>query len=44
LEAFFRALQELNFSGYCCFEREAGNQRVEDIRAGRQFVESLFAH
>src|SRR6185369_11804600 len=22
-KAFFRALQELNFSGYCCFEREA---------------------
>ena len=36
--AFFRVLQELNFSGYCCFEREAGNQRVADIRAGRDFV------
>jgi len=38
---FFRVLQELNFTGYCCIEREAGNQRLEDIRAARQFVDSL---
>jgi L-ribulose-5-phosphate 3-epimerase len=39
--AFFAALDEIGFDGYCCFEREAGNQRVEDIRRGREFVESL---
>jgi sugar phosphate isomerase/epimerase len=39
--AFFGALAEIRFGGYCCFEREAGNQRVEDIRAGLRFVEGL---
>jgi len=38
---FFRVLEELKFSGDCCIEREAGNQRLEDIRAAREFVESL---
>lgn len=38
---FFTALAEVGFGGYCCFEREAGGQRVEDIRAGKQFVEKL---
>jgi sugar phosphate isomerase/epimerase len=38
---FFGVLGEIGFAGYCCFEREAGNQRVEDIRRGREFVESL---
>lgn len=40
---FFRVLEDLKFSGYCCIEREAGNQRLEDIQAARQFVESLKA-
>lgn len=40
-KAFFRTLDELNFKGDLCIEREAGSQRVADIRAARQFVESL---
>ncbi len=39
--AFFRVMAQIHFSGYFCFEREAGNRRVEDIRAGRSFVEKL---
>lgn len=38
---FFAVLEAAGFKGFCCFEREAGTQRVEDIRAGRRFVESL---
>ncbi|MCX7044844.1 MAG: sugar phosphate isomerase/epimerase [Candidatus Sumerlaeota bacterium] len=41
--AFFNVLAEVNFPGWLCFEREAGNQRVEDIRAGRGFVEKLLS-
>jgi L-ribulose-5-phosphate 3-epimerase len=40
-KAFFQVLAELNFGGHGCIEREAGNQRVPDIRAARQYVESL---
>ncbi|MBU6403061.1 MAG: sugar phosphate isomerase/epimerase [Verrucomicrobia bacterium] len=40
--AFFGTLDELRFSGNLCIEREAGSQRVADIRAARQFVESQF--
>ncbi len=36
--AFIGVLKELNFTGYCCIEREAGDQRVEDIRAGQQAI------
>ena len=39
--AFFRVLGELKFTGDLCIEREADNQRVADIKAARQFVESL---
>ena len=38
---FFRTLKELNFSGYCCIEREAGQARVEDIRRARRMAEEL---
>jgi len=38
---FFEVLDHLNFTGYCCIEREAGNKRVEDIRAAREFIEKL---
>lgn len=37
--AFFAALKELNFSGNFVIEREAGSQRVADIRQARQVVE-----
>jgi sugar phosphate isomerase/epimerase len=36
---FFGTLDELNFSGPVVIEREAGNQRVEDIRRARQLAQ-----
>ena len=38
-KAFFGALQELNFQGNFVIEREAGTQRVVDIRRAREVVE-----
>ena len=38
---FFPTLRELNFTGYCCIEREAGGTRVEDIGTARHLVERL---
>ena len=38
---FFATLKELSFTGHCCIEREAGNSRVEDIRAARDLVHRL---
>ena len=38
---FFAALREMKFVGDLCIEREAGEQRAEDIRAARQFVEQI---
>ena len=35
---FFAAMREVNFTGDLCIEREAGEQRVEDIRAACQFI------
>jgi sugar phosphate isomerase/epimerase len=35
---FFATLDELRFEGNLCIEREAGNQRVRDIRTAREFV------
>ena len=35
---FFATLDELKFDGYCCIEREAGNQRMADIKAAKEFV------
>lgn len=39
--AFFQALGEIGFQGNLCIEREAGSQRVEDIRTARELVERL---
>jgi len=39
--AFFTTMAELEFPGFLCFEREAGNQRGADIAAGRNYVEKL---
>ncbi len=39
--AFFGALEEIGFGGDLCIEREAGAQRVADIRAAREFVERV---
>jgi L-ribulose-5-phosphate 3-epimerase len=36
--AFFATLQELNYTGSFVIEREAGNQRVADIRIARDVV------
>lgn len=38
---FFKTLKELDFQGNCCIEREAGSQRVEDIRTARLHVENI---
>jgi sugar phosphate isomerase/epimerase len=39
--AFFKTLQETGFAGDLCIEREAGMNRVEDIRAARELVEKI---
>lgn len=38
---FFKTLKELEYAGNLAIEREAGNQRVEDIRKAKQMVESI---
>jgi len=40
-KAFFHTLDDLKFAGFCCVEREAGTQRVQDIKAARDFVAKL---
>jgi L-ribulose-5-phosphate 3-epimerase len=40
-KGFFAALSEVGFAGNLCIEREAGHQRVADIRAAREYVERL---
>jgi sugar phosphate isomerase/epimerase len=39
--AFFRTMADVRFPGWFCIEREAGDQRVEDIRAARRHVEAI---
>jgi len=39
--AFFATLDQVGFQGDLCIEREAGEQRVADIRAAREMVERL---
>ena len=39
--AFFRTLAEIQFTGDCCIEREAGTQRLADIRTARELVERV---
>lgn len=41
--AFLAALADIGFPGWLCFEREAEDRRVEDLRAGREFIERLIA-
>ena len=41
--AFLAALDEGGFEGAMCIEREAGDTRVADITAGREFVEAILA-
>ena len=40
-KGFFRALNAAGFKGDLCIEREAGTQRVADIRAAREYLEKL---
>jgi L-ribulose-5-phosphate 3-epimerase len=40
-EAFFSVLQETQFAGDLCIEREAGEERILDIIAARLMVEKL---
>jgi sugar phosphate isomerase/epimerase len=40
-KGFFAALSAAGFSGDLCIEREAGHQRVADIRTAREYVERL---
>lgn len=39
--AFFQVLDQIEFRGDLCIEREAGSQRVADIRTARELVERL---
>ncbi len=39
--AFFATLKQLKFSGNLVIEREAGAQRIDDIRAAKELVERL---
>jgi L-ribulose-5-phosphate 3-epimerase len=39
--AFFATLKEIGFAGDCCIEREAGTQRLADIKTAKTFVESV---
>lgn len=39
--AFFATLKEIGFAGDLCIEREAGMNRVEDIRTARELVEKI---
>jgi len=41
--AFFATLREVGFEGDLCIEREAGMQRVADIRAARELAERISA-
>lgn len=41
--AFFTALNEVGFKGDFCVEREAGMQRVADIRAARDLIANISA-
>ena len=38
---FFKTLAELGFNGWLSIEREAGNQRVQDIREAKDFMSKL---
>ena len=41
---FFSVLGEIGFTGHCCIEREAGTQRVADIRTAREVAEATTVH
>jgi len=39
--AFFSTLDQIRFTGNLIIEREAGNQRVVDIRRAKEFVQTV---
>lgn len=39
--AFARVLNSANYQGHCCIEREAGVERVRDIRTARDYLSAL---
>jgi L-ribulose-5-phosphate 3-epimerase len=39
--AFFQALKDIKFAGTLCIEREAGEQRAEDIMTGRRYITQI---
>jgi L-ribulose-5-phosphate 3-epimerase len=41
-KSFFEVLDEIGFKGELFLEREAGSQRIVDIRSGRDYVAGLF--
>jgi len=43
-ELFFQTLAQIDFTGYLAIEREAGNQRLQDIATARDFVEAVAKH
>jgi sugar phosphate isomerase/epimerase len=40
---FFATLDQVGFTGDCVIEREAGNERIQDIRKARELVEAGWA-
>jgi sugar phosphate isomerase/epimerase len=40
-QAFFATLRELNYTGDFVIEREAGSQRVADIRTAKEVVAGM---
>jgi len=42
-KAFFRTLEQVNFTGHLAIEREAGSQRMQDIKTAIQLAQSLLA-
>jgi sugar phosphate isomerase/epimerase len=41
--SFCATLNDINFTGNLVFEREAGNQRIADLRTARMVIEQAFA-
>ena len=38
---FFTTLEKIGYEGECCIEREAGDNRIEDIRNAREYIFQL---
>ena len=40
---FFQTLDQQGFGGFCCIEREAGQQREADITAAHKYIEKIIS-